>query len=104
MPSIPSLRKAKELAEAETKTTRTIICKECKRPLWDISEIKSYGTRHSAKTEAYPGVPKYEDVWKRVEGGFHVAHDLLACPFCGESHGTIIQSSKGVNVFTAEYL
>jgi hypothetical protein len=104
MSRIPSLKKAKELAEAETKTTRTIICKNCKKHLWDVSEIKSYGTRHSAKTDAYPGVPKYEDVWKRVEGGFFVAHDLMLCPFCSEEYGTIIQSEKGVNVFTVQYL
>ncbi len=79
-----------KLIVAQNSEIRTIACVSCKRPLWELSDFKEYGTRTSCKKKAYPGVKEYDDIWSK-DGK---ACSDLACPFCQEQFLTAIKVKK----------
>lgn len=85
---VPNERLARSKAHQETAATYTIACKHCKKPLWTVSDIKTYGTKVSAKKKAFPGVPEYNDIWSK--DGRECKQ--INCPFCQEQWFDAIQA------------
>lgn len=77
---IPNLSELERAIESQRSSTYTICCVNCKKELWDISDIKKYGTKTSSKKVAYPGVPEYDDIWST--NGKECSQ--VNCPFCEE--------------------
>lgn len=90
---VPNMRKMQvAVREQEADKVYTICCKSCKKPLWEITNIKEYGSKFSADKKAYPGVPEYNDIWSK--NGEECSQ--INCPFCDEQWMTAVTTNGKV--------
>lgn len=85
---IPSIAKAKKLAEFNKATGYTIACVSCKSPLWFVSNLEKYGTRWAADIVPFDSIPPYSDYWEKDQ---KTAKNTL-CPKCGEHYLKAVQA------------
>lgn len=87
MNSIPNIKQAQAQAHAEAGKPITIICCQCRAPLWSVTDMSKYGTRWSAVKTPFPGVPPYEEYWdKDQRTAFRTD-----CPKCMEPYFKVLK-------------
>ena len=89
--AIPNIKQAEKMARLSATDSRTVICQQCKKPLWKFSNFKHYGTKWSCDKDAFPGVPEYNNIWSK--DGTSCSECL--CWFCGETWLSVIQDEHG---------
>lgn len=85
---VPNLKQAR--IAANNSNVKTIVCAQCKKPLWRITIGEQYGTRFAAKKEPFPGVPDYKEYWSKNQQPLRTD-----CPFCGEGYCGAVKLPNG---------
>jgi hypothetical protein len=92
---IPSIAKAKKLAEFNKAKGYTIACVSCKEPLWFVSNLQQYGTRWAADIVSFENVPAYSEYWEKDQK----TAKSTKCPKCGEHYlKAVVADGKTVAV------
>jgi uncharacterized CHY-type Zn-finger protein len=87
--ALPNLRAVRQAAAA-LKDKITVCCINCKKPLWELSNLHQYGTKTGAVKKSLCGYA-WSDFWEKDNRTLKRSN----CPFCQEPFLKAIQGPEG---------
>ncbi len=90
--------RTKMMLEAIEKNEFTIACVACKKNMWLVKLLGTYGSKIKSEQTPFPGCPPYKEYWAKDQK----TALRTDCPFCGEPYMKAVKAQG--HVFAKPYI